>query len=406
MSAWILAAIVLTAALFGSGVVFAESGEPAEPTAPSSPQQEREAGMLLRLHDLPRGYHVFDGSPESSLGGVRCGAVEPADPLPKLARFISRYKPEGCLALYLRMYEVPGEGPAPFVVGTAAAELESAEAADAGLAASRLLISHATSDELPEEVKPPATVGEETRLFRWSHAQLFAEDEESTSWLVWRSGTAIAVIFVAGQVPAANDRIAVELAQRQQKRIEAAASYLPAELDDTEVGLENPAIEFPVYWLGRRFEPKRRLAPLRLVDTFSSPSKRGRFPDATLLYEDHPAADRSEAIYVNLYSLRHWKWQKAVGQELPDTLRCGKKRRLKLPGGRAVISNGFERWETRRRGCPHRMPTAYTARIHLPGAVVNLERIVACESCRETAAGDYASFEGMAAIARGLVLRP
>lgn len=389
--------VLLAALLAGTSALGAGSHEAALPTSPSSPREERAAALLLRLHDLPLGYHLVGGSPEFPIGGISCGRIDPADPKPKLAQFINRYKPIGCLGLYFRMYEVAGEGPYPLVVGTGAIELDSPEAADAALGASRLLISHATGDELPEEVMTSPIVGDETRLLHWTHGDLFTEAEESTSWLVWRSGNAVAVVFIAGESVSANDRAAIELAQRQQKHLEAPTPYTPAERDDTEVALENPALEVPVHWLGRTFDPGAGLTRLRLADAASTTRHSLVEPRLSLLYTDRLSFDHAETVALKSWTPRQWT-ARLRKKGLPFEQHCASSHRLALPSGRAVIYAGLDPgWRCRETG-----PKVYTALIRFPGVVISAETQSVCDRCFGAAEGPYNSFRGMATIARSL----
>jgi hypothetical protein len=59
----------------------------------------------------------------------------------------------------------------------------------------------------------------------------------------------------AGESTAANDREATRLARVQRAHMKRPTPYPPKERDDIVVPLENPAIELPIYWLGRSFDP-------------------------------------------------------------------------------------------------------------------------------------------------------
>lgn len=366
--------------------------------------------LLLRLQDLPLGYRSSAGSPEFSLPG--CDAIEPAEPRPRLAAFLNRFSPAGCTALYVRLFRVPGAGPAPLAVGTGALEAGSVEGAEAGLAASRELLSHLLGDELPREVPARETIGDATRLYRWEHSGLFAPDEEPSTFLVWRWGSVVASIFVTGGSAADNDQAAIELARRQQGRIEVPTPYTPAEEDETEVALEDPGLEVPVYWLGRRFTGRGRsltagrgLRPLRLFDTASSTVRTLSAPRASLLYVDRFNLSPAEGLYLNLWSRKQWQRLGVERGRQPASLHCAETRSLLLPRGRAVIYAGFERVR-RRSACPDRPPGAHTARIYLPHVVVTVETTQICATCAEPGRGPYNSIMGMATIARGLELRP
>lgn len=388
-----MAASLFAAIAAASTLPSASGARPSEPPA---------LQLLLRLHDLAPGYLLIDGSPEFPVGGIKCDRIEPAEPKPKLARFIDRYAPAGCMALYSRLFRVPGGGPRPPVVGTGAMRLPNPEAAEEGLSVARLLLSHALSDELPEEVAPVATVGDAARLFHWQDS-LFGEDDETSSFLVWRTGATLATVFVPGKKAAASDRIATELAQIQQRHVEAPTPYRPAEYDDSEVALEDPALEVPVYWLEREFSPGHGLPPLRLMDTNSTTRRAIASPRASLFYADHPFRSRYESLYVNLYSPRQWRQLRERGHALPGSLRCGfTSHELRLPRGHAVAFHGFEGFLGR---CPSDERPAWSLRIRYGHVIVTVKTGTICAICAEAGTGPYNSFKGMAAIVRGLERR-
>jgi hypothetical protein len=354
--------------------------------------------MLLRLHDLPPGY--IGNLVSAETGSLdQCDYLHPAEPQPMLAAFIDRYSPKGCFGIYVRLYRVPGSPPAPPVVGTGALDAGSVEAAEAGLAVAPELISHITQDLVPEEVAPTEIVGDATRLLHWQKVpSLFKPGPSSGSFLAWRSGSVLATVFVDGFRLAADDRIAAELAHIQQSRIEHPTPYTAAEHDDTEVPLEDPALEVPVYWLGRHFAPGHGLPSLRLLDTASAPSTRGG-PQASLLYSDHRNPNHAETVDLNLWSPPQWKQLEGSRGKLPGSLRCATPIRLKLRRGHALIYRGFE---SARGACPARHKNSYAARVYLGRVVITVESGSACAVCFGAGTGGYDSLAGMKAIAKGL----
>ncbi|MEZ5076343.1 MAG: hypothetical protein R2725_02755 [Solirubrobacterales bacterium] len=392
-----IAASVTTLAL--AAVLLAVPSPQARPTS-KYPVQLRS---LLRLTDLPPGYRVFDGSPESGLGGLWCARVEPADPEPALERFIAGQSPRGCLALFLRSYRVPETGPAPLVVGSGAMRLGSAAAAEEGLDVAPQLISHAIGDELPAEASAAPPVGDRARLFHLPPAYLFSAREEAASFLVWRSGSGLGAIFVAGPDPGANDRSALVFAERQQRHLEQPDPFSPAELDDTEVGLEDPALRVPVYWLGPRSAGGRGLPRLRLQETASIHTRGAGDPQLALFYADHPQRRRYEAVFMRVYSGSQWRRLARKRERLPGVPRCDAAAHpLKLGRGHAVVFSGRER---RPAGCKGPGPRTWTLRARLGRAVVIAATAAICETCASAGRGAYNSLRGMKAIARELKLR-
>lgn len=382
------AVISLAGAVATAGLL--RSADAAQPGA-SSRQ------MLLRLHDLPPGY--IGNLVSAETGALdQCDYLHPAEPQPALAAFVNRYSPKGCFGIYVRLYREPGSPPAPPVVGTGALDAGSIEAAEAGLAVAPELISHITEDLVPKEVAPTEIIGDATRLLHWQKVpSLFKPGYSSGSFLAWRSGSVLATVFVDGFRLAADDRVAAELAHIQQSRIEHPTPYTASERDDTEVPLEDPALEIPIYWLGRHFSPGHGLPSLRLLDTAS----RGG-PRASLLYSDHRNLSHAEAVYLNLWSLRQWKQLEGKRGELPGSLRCATSTRLKLPRGHALIYRGFE---GSRGSCPTRRRGSYTARVYLGRVVITAETGSICAVCFGAGTEAYDSLAGMKAIVKGLALR-
>jgi len=199
----LLAVAVLALALGASSRAL--DGARAAPQASPRATPNLAKRLLLRLHDLPLGYLVLgSGSTESSLPLFGCAPIEPAEPQPRLAAFLERYSPRGCMTVLYRLFRVPDSGPAPRLVGSAAAELGSVEGAEAGLAVSPELLGHLFEDELPEEAPPPEVVGEATRLFHWRQAGLVS-DEETVAVVAWRWGGSVGLVLVAGERTEAAD---------------------------------------------------------------------------------------------------------------------------------------------------------------------------------------------------------
>lgn len=373
-------------------------GDAAASASRSAGSDPAALGLLLRLHDLPLGYRFSWGSPEFTPPG--CGPIEPAKPQPRLAAFLNRFSPAGCSTLYARLFRVPGGSPAPLAVGTGALDAGSIEGAEAGLATSRELLSHLLGDEPPREVPPAETIGDATRVYRWDHGGLFEADEAPSTFLVWRSGSVVAAMFAAGGGAAANEREAFELARLQQARIEAPTPYTPAEADDTEVALEDPALDVPIYWLGRTFTPGSGFPAMKLADTSSSTGPAGG--RVGLFYAVHPNGPRSEGLFVDLWSAKRWR-RLQRRRTFPSSLRCPTVHQASRIRTGAAILRGFEPYDWRCRDRRHR---AWALRVRFGRVVVTAETVDICATCAQAGTGPYNSFRSMAAVARSLELRP
>jgi hypothetical protein len=283
------------------------------------------------------------------------------------------------------------------VVSAAVLNTPSDEAAIRGHA---LLVKNVETDFEGEDrgtVSIPE--GPPVRLLRYDDAPV-GEGAPGTT-LFWRHGKLLAAISVGGLEPDENDRAALHFAQIQQQRMEAPTPYTAAERDDTEVGLENPELQIPIYWLGSSFAPGFGFSHLRLAQSFSIATPSPADPSAALLYADHLSLDHAETIELKLWKPQHWELTLELNG-LPFAQHCSKLRRLDLPGGRAIIYSGLHPgWR-----CGEKGPRGYAAVIHFPGVVVTVERDDTCEDCSHRLVGPYRSVEGMATIARSLVLRP
>lgn len=399
-------AVLLAAAVLALALGFVSSraldGASAAPRG-ESPRATPNLGkrLLLRLHDLPLGYRLLDfGTPEQPSPFFGCYRIEPAEPRPRLASFLERYEPRGCMAVYYRLFRVPGGGPAPLLVGSAASELGSVEGVEAGLAASRELLGHLFEEELPQEAPPPEVVGDATRLFHWRDAGLVS-DEETVSVVVWRWGGSVGLVLTADERTAASDETALELARRQQKHLESPTPYLPAERDDSEVPLEDPALRVPVYWLGETFEPGHGLPRLRLAESESIAKDDLEDPRVTLLYANRLGSQPAQGLEIDTWTRRQWRERREFRQP-PFSLSCRKTRRLDLRRGYAVLYRGVEPGFACR---GPRRPFGHMAAVHVDGIVIVAATRSFCENCGAAANGPYNSFHGMATIARGLERR-
>jgi hypothetical protein len=396
------AVLALGAVHFGSHSLGDASARP----RPDLSRSKQALSLLLRPPDLPLGYRLLDfgPSPEYAVPPFNCDSVDPANPQPSLAAFLSRHSPFGCFVVYFRSFHVAGAEPASLAVGTGAMLTDGAEGGEAGLSVAPELLSHLIGDELPEEVESEVTIGDATKLFHWRHPPLFKTSERpSASFLVWRSGSVVAAVFATGGPVEANDRAVMDLAQLQQRRLESPTPAKASEFDSTEVALEDPELDIPVFWLGSRFAPRHGLQPLRLGDSSSTSAAKSLAPRVSLTYVDHPSHRHTEEVNLDLWSRSQWKRLGAKRQRLPAVPSCPTAKPLRIAREHLVIYRGVE---ARFNGCGDRRGRgAYTARIHLSDVVVTAETMTICAVCASAGTGPYDSRAGMEALARGLVRR-
>ncbi|HWA55144.1 MAG TPA: hypothetical protein VG816_13330 [Solirubrobacterales bacterium] len=360
-----------------------------------SPEDPTER-LMLRLHDLPPGYFPLDFSEGNGIEFI-CEDLDPSDPSTKLADFVRRFSPQGCLGLYARVYSVPGVETSGVVVGTGALDAGSGEAAEMGFSLADQLLGKVTEKGTPEEVAPTATVGDATRLFHWKRAPALFGNSHFGSFLVWRSGTVLSAVFASANSLAASDAIVASLAQRQQAHVEHPTPYTRAERNASEIGLNDPALKLPVYWLGRNFAPGHSLPVARLESGGDA-----RYDNERL------AGQKLELQYSHNVELSAWTaagWKRFLTTRPAKeilTERCLESTKLSVSGHRTTIYTGhFEGF----RPCATGSPKRFFAVVHIGGLVttVNLD---ACRDCPEPVRGSFNSLAGMKTVVRSLHLRP
>ena len=374
--------------------------------ARQSPNQTR---LILRLHDLPPGY-VNVGLLEEQGERIFCSRLHsPRDTPPKLARFVTRFHPKGCVGVYGRVFVVPGQPAGPAAAATGVLALGSDKAADAAWRVVPELLGRLTDDRLPRELAAPERIGSATRLFHPAAPPrfypFFGRIGRATSFIVWRSGNTLATVMAIGESFGEADRAAVELAHRQQAHIRRPTPYTHAERFDGEVPLDDPSLEMPVYWLGRNFRPGDGLPDNRLFASFPLDGSEEEEPGALL------------AIWygqIRLYTWTQATWPQYASSPEAHAIaswHCTKEKTIELAAGYATIYGGYRKNYGR---CPDQAPQAFTARVHIGDLVIAVNPIpigppnppgFPLTFFIETG-NPYGSFKGMEAIVRGLVLRP
>jgi O-acetyl-ADP-ribose deacetylase (regulator of RNase III) len=359
----------------------------------------------LRLNDLPAGYLKLDLQEEQG-ERVFCSRLHHVEDTPaEIARLVDRFHPKGCIGTYYRLYSVPGQSPGPLVVGTGVLAMDNDEAADAAWGAVPELLARLMSGRKPRPVPVSEEIGAATELF---HARktprfypIYRKVGAKASFLVWRSGHTLATIMVIGESFADIDSAAVELARRQQKHIRNPTRYTLAERFDGEVPLDDPAVDIPVYWLGRNFRPGGDLPNNRLFDSYFT-GKAG--PETHDGFAEGPNAPLN-IRYTNI-RLATWTpatWSVFASSETGKAItrwKCTQTRTVALPEGTATIFGGYKKNFTR---CPKEAPRAFTAWVDIGGVKVVVNAPFAADFIEVV--NPYGSFEGMEAIVRSLTRR-
>jgi len=365
----------------------------AVPRSPEDPMEQ----VVLRLHDLPPGYSPLNFS-EGSDFELICEPLDPPEPQRALASFVRHFLPEGCIGTYLRVYRVPASPPSAQLVGTGALDAGSLKGAKAGLVVAPEILSLITEGEVPKEVPTTAAVGDATRLFHWLRVpSILGKGHQPGSFLVWRSGNVLATVLASAGSLEASDRIAEELARRQLAHIEQPSPYTRAERNASEVGLDDPALKLPVYWLGRNFAPGHGLPVARLEYGADARYDSERLPGEKLDLR------YSHNLELSAWTQTGWK-RFLTTRSAKEILRkpCLAATKVPIPGGRATIFTGpVEGF----RPCRAHAPKRFFAIVHL-GGLVTAVNIDTCRDCPEPARGSFNSLAGMKAAARALRLRP
>jgi hypothetical protein len=375
--------------------------------APAAEAQTKPSGKLvagseetvLRLHDLPPGYRIGDD------GG--CGSVSPIEGsgsqgslAKRYLKWLVRYWPEGCFVQYEQLFEVPGLEPSPPLVQAETLNTPSETAAVSGFEIYGALIDRLREGQRARTV---ALAGTTALLIRTKNELVEGQIHQPGTYLFWRYGKLISFVEAAGMNPRGNDAAALRFAQIQQQRLEHPSPYTEAEQDDTEVQLDDPELKFPIYWLGRRFEPGRGLPPTELSEAFTGevgpPGQR-----TALWYED---------FFLGTWTRGSWKhYQRSKLGKLNLKSPCARKTDVDLASGRAVVYFGhggphktFDHDRPPAGTCPHSPPKHYWAVAHIGRTVVGVELAI-CTLCSEDGYGRYNSLKGMKAILQALHVRP
>lgn len=363
-------------------------------SAITEPTGELVAGSeetALRLHDLPPGYRLGDdGGCGPSIPGGEEG--EPKGRLQKrLLRWTVRYWPEGCTYQYEQIFEVPGLGPAPPLVEVETLNTPSEAAAVTGFRLINALVEsyQPEADHGTVEISP----GVEARVLRSSNFNVAGKGNRPGTVLLWHSGKLISYLEVAGQSPRRNTRAALHFAQIQQGRIEHPSPYTEAERDDTEVFLDNPALKFPVYWVGNPAEGEKVPAGELEYAFAGTPGLPGiKFE---LEYEEFGIVG---------WTQRSWKrFQSTVLGRLNLKRACVHETEVELASGRGVVYAGYGRRHPR--PCPLSPPDDYWAIAHLGRMVIGVN-LTLCTGCLRPGSGPDNSLAGMEALLSALKARP
>lgn len=378
---------------------------PSEAAGGYRPPKADQSEMVLRRTDLPPGFgngYLGEGRGDD---GLLCEAFsDPSAQHGAMVEFVRRYRPKGCIAAYSSQYEIPGAQPLAPVVFSGVLALGSHAAAGNAWNLVPTMLGRAVFGGPPRKVETSVRVGAQTRLFHTSQAWFpyLIRGKHKASLLAWRSGKTVAVVVAMGGSLATNDRVVAELAPRQQAHILEPTPYTAAERSDGEVGLDNPAIELPVYWLGRNFRPGHGLPTNRLFRSYYS-GKPLPETDGDISEKPYgPLGIAYENIWLDTWTPATWSVfaDSRTGRAI-TSWKCTRKRAITISGGTATIFAGFK--ENFRR-CPDEQRKVFTAWVDLGEVRIVVNSPPAWDFIETV--NPYGSFEGMEAIINSLRLRP
>lgn len=370
------------------------------------PPKFDQSRLVLRLPDLPTGYgNGYLGEGRGG-DGLLCEAFSRSSDKPDpVAEFARMYRAKGCIAAYVSRFTIPGQEPAAPVVFSGAMALGTAAAAVDAWHLVPTMLGRLLRGGPPREVETSARVGAQTRLFHTAQAwyPYLIRGKQKASFLAWRSGSTVAVVVATGASVATNDRVVAELAPLQQAHIRRPTPYTKVERSDAEVGLDDPAIDIPVYWLGRVFRPGGDLPSNTL---YASGFLGEPIPEETGESFSEGPYPPLEADYENI-RLATWTpptWhifaRSKTGKAI-TSWKCTKTRTVTIPGGIATIFGGYKEDYAR---CPKKAPRAFTAWVDVAGVKIVVNPPPAPDFIETV--NPYGSFEGMEAIVGALRERP
>lgn len=361
-----------------------------------------EAAQVLRLSDLPLGYVNFELREDRGEAPTCERLTEPEDTPPRMLRFVRRFHPRGCVAGYGFSYaRLVGEESGPAFVGSAVLDADSHAEANAAWAVAPEILARLVGDRPLSPAKPAARIGSATRAFHTSGD--FIDGPIRVSFLVWRSGTTLATVVAFGGSFANNDSAVAEWAERQQDHIVHPSPYTEAELFDGEVGVEDPSIPFPVYWLGREFRPGGGVPSTRLYTSYYRGEPRPESNEDRIEEgPEAPLAIRYEGIRLDTWTKETWPvFARSKTAHAITSWKCTETRTLAVPGGTATIYGGYNQDFAK---CPKRPPRAFTAWVRYGEETVVVNAPFAADSVEIV--NPYSSFAAMEAVVEGLKQRP
>jgi hypothetical protein len=327
------------------------------------PDLSEPAAMTLRLSDLPQGFRYGDDR-----GCGELGTTEGDEP--ELDEFLIESRPRACFGDFAREWGGP-----PPLVQTALFLFDSDEDAQRAWELRKPLFGSFARIYLTSERGAGDAVA-----FDSAGLQRRGAGE------AWRDERLVVAVYEEGLSGDEGRDFAGGLAEKQRERIESPSS--PDVEDDREIGLEDPAIAIPVYWLGRAFAPD----DLPSLELDRGEHLRGGGPGSEVKI-DYAGEG---IVTLDLWKPEAWSRFKTtrlgrIGWSAP----CARRTDVQVEGGQAEIYGGYTK------GCTGE-PDHWLAHVYYDEVVVAVN-MAYCDACGGRPAEDpFNSRRGMEAVVRGL----
>jgi hypothetical protein len=365
--------------------------DPGSGGGPTSFERADAAKFLLGPRDLGRGYAITDDR--------GCGPFAPEEYPEEFTKIILASNAAGCSNEIAYIWGGARPTVVPRLVQNGVAIFGSESDARQGMRMRSELVRFMVSSS-PEGFEPLQDFGHEAVRFRDG-----GYDVPHGAGVLWRNGNMLSILFAGGEGMTREqaDAAAVDLARKQQDRIEHPRPAEPSKMDP-ELPLDDPSIDVPVYWLGRTFAPGGGLPALEFGRSYRGTG----LPDDPLGFSvetDYGAREAPGVVKIWVFSPGAFeKFEDGVLARRVTDAPCASKSRLEVSGGHAVIWGGYAK--PTRAPCPSRSFDRWVAYVHLKGAVVTVGQPWGLYPCCTPYPSDpYNTPEGLAAIASGLQIR-
>jgi hypothetical protein len=348
--------------------------------------------LVLAPRDLWRGYALGDDT--------ACGRFHLEEASETFTNFVRETDPVGCAVEVVYIWGGGRTKAVPRAVDSGAIVVDNTGDARRGMELREDLIRF-VSGESPRDFEEVPAFGHEAVQFRNG-----GFDIQSGAGVIWRNGNMIAVVFAsgAGLRPEKAPDVALALARKQQRRIENPTPPTSDTVEDTELPLEDPSLDAPIYWLGRAFHPEGNLPSLSFSKAHTYGGSGGE--PAFTAEIDYGVEDAGKTYGVKLEVFRPDSFEKfkrtIIGRFVRDTP-CATATKVRLSRGHATVWAGFAK--PARPPCPGKPYDRYFAHVFLNGAVVTVNHPLCYYPCRANPRGradPYNTPRGLIAVAQGL----